>query len=418
MNTTEILDAWEKGEELSTGTAATVLEEDAPGAAERLYALADSERRRAVGDRVTYIVNANVNFTNVCYTDCKYCGFYRRPNAQDAYTHDDETLRRKFERAGEFGVTEICMQGGLNPAISLDRYEEVLRLGREVIPGVHMHAYSPAEIDHIQRKTRLPLEEILTRLKQAGLGSIPGTAAEILVERVKKLISPRRIPVERWCEIIRAAHAVGIPTTSTIMYGHIETAGDIAEHMDILRGMQKESLRGGGGRFTEFVPLPFVPYDNTMGQEFGIPEMAGMDYILRLHAVARLFFRGAIENLQVAWPKIGIAGAQRALALGVNDMGGTLMEENITRESGGEWGQALTVAQFEEAIREAGRIPVQRTTTYEIISEGDPRYRPPRDADGAFLGQAAQGGMKHSLPLVPAGTKSGCRVEEADSPSG
>ncbi len=405
----EILDAWEAGEELSVSSAAALLEKGSPEATERLYGLADRERRRAVGEEVSYVINANVNFTNICYTDCKYCGFYRRPRDKDAYTHDDATLRAKFERARDFGVREICMQGGLNPAISIDRYEEVLRLAREVIPGVHMHAYSPAEIDHIQRKTRLPLEVVLTRLKEAGLGSIPGTAAEILVERVKKLISPGRIPVGRWCEIIRAAHAVGIPTTSTVMYGHIEGPPDLAEHMGILRDIQKESARPGGrARFTEFVPLPFIPYDNQMGAEFGIREMAPLPYILRLHAVARLFFRGWIANLQVAWPKIGIEAARQALALGVNDMGGTLIEENISRESGAEFGQSLSPAQFNQAIRAAGRVPVQRTTTYEIIREDDPRYRRPRPGDEAFLGQGAQGGKKKNLPLAPAAPEGGC----------
>ena len=389
----EILDAFEAGEELSLSHLEGLIKETSAGAAERIYALADAERKSAVGDEVSYVVNANVNFTNVCYTDCKYCGFYRRPGDPDAYTHDDGVLREKFARARDFGATEICMQGGLNPAISLDRYEEVLRLAREEIPGVHMHAYSPAEIDHIQRKTRLPIEVILRRLMDAGLGSIPGTAAEILVERVKKLISPRRIPVERWCEIIRAAHSVGLPTTSTIMYGHIESPADVAEHMGILRTIQSEAP-GGEGRFTEFVPLPFIPYDNAMGAEFGIGRVADMDYVLRIHAVARLFFRNHIENIQVAWPKIGIDAARKALTLGVNDLGGTLIEENITRESGAEYGQALTVAQFREAIEAAGRVPVQRTTTYERITESDPRYRPPRPEDEEMLGPGASGGKK------------------------
>lgn len=391
----EAIDAFEAGEEIPREGAAALLADRSPELAERLYEAADAERARAVGEEASYVVNANVNFTNVCYADCKYCGFWRRPNDPDAYTHDDDVLRAKFERARDFGAREICMQGGLNPRVSIDRYEEVLRLAREVIPGVHMHAYSPAEIDHIQRKTRLPLEEALTRLREAGLGSIPGTAAEILVERVKKLISPGRIPVERWCEIIRAAHAVGIPTTSTVMYGHVESGADLAEHMDILRTMQKDSLKaGGGGRFTEFVPLPFIPYDNKMGEEFGIREMADMETIFRLHAVARLFFRGAIANIQVAWPKIGIRAARKALSLGVNDLGGTLIEENISRESGSEYGQSLTPGQFNDAIRKAGRVPVQRTTTYDIIREDDPRYRPPRPDDEARLGAGAAGGAK------------------------
>lgn len=397
----EILDAFEAGEEFDVFHAMALIQDTSSETSERLYSLADRERQAAVGEKVSYIVNANVNFTNVCYTDCKYCGFYRRPNDPDAYTLDNDTLRAKFERAAAFGVTEICMQGGLNPKISLDRYEEVLRLAQEVIPGLHLHAYSPAEIDHIQRKTRLPLEVILKRLKDAGLGSIPGTAAEILVERVKKMISPRRIPVTRWCEIIRTAHSVGIPTTSTVMYGHIESPADLAEHLGIIRNIQAESKREGKGRFTEFVPLPFIPYDNVMGKEFGISKMADLDYIFRLHAVARLFFRGYIDNIQVSWPKIGLEAAKKTLSLGVNDLGGTLIEENITRESGGEYGQALTVGQFREAIQSAGRVPVQRTTTYEIIEESDRRYRAPRSDDDALLGERTSGGQK----LVPLGVR-------------
>jgi 2-iminoacetate synthase ThiH len=208
------------------------------------------------------------------------------------------------------------------------------------------------------------------------------------------MISPRRIPVERWCEIIRAAHSVGIPTTSTIMYGHIESAADVAEHMGILRSIQAETDDEEKGRFTEFVPLPFIPYDNTMGPEFGINKVADLDYIFRIHAVARLFLKDSIKNIQVAWPKIGIGAAKQALSLGVNDMGGTLLEENITRESGGEYGQALTVGQFREAIATAGRTPVQRSTTYERIPEDDPRYRPPRPGDDEMLGEKSTGGEK------------------------
>lgn len=390
----EILDAFETGEELSEFQAAILIGDASPELNERLNYLADRERHSSVGDEVSYILNANVNFTNICFTDCKYCGFYRRPGDLDAYTHDNDILRVKFERAREFGVTEICMQGGLNPKISLDRYEEVLQLAKKTIPGVHLHAYSPAEIDHIQRKTRLPLEVILRRLKDAGLGSIPGTAAEILVERVKKKISPRRIPVVRWCEIIRTAHSVGIPTTSTLMYGHIETSSDIAEHLGILRSIQQEAEGRVAGCFTEFVPLPFIPFDNVMGKELGIRKIASLDYIFRIHSVARLFFKGYIQNIQVAWPKIGINAAKKALSLGVNDLGGTLIEENITRESGAEYGQAMTVGQFRQAIESVGRIPVQRTTTYEIIREDDRRFRPPRITDEDFLGEGASGGNK------------------------
>tara|TARA_Y100000814_G_C12327012_1_gene400142 strand:- start:11 stop:1231 length:1221 start_codon:yes stop_codon:yes gene_type:complete len=403
MNTqiNQILNEIEAGEELTCENAVILFDDKNLSVTERIYHLADSERKKSVGDKVSYIVNANVNFTNICYTDCKYCGFWRKPNDKDAYTHDDDILIEKFERARDFGVTEICMQGGLNPQISLDRYEEVLRLANRIIPNVHLHAYSPAEIDHVQRKTRLPLEKILRRLKEAGLSSIPGTAAEILVEKVKKKISPGRISVQRWCEIIKTAHQVGIPTTSTIMYGHIEETQDLVEHMKILRDIQSQNInKDSKTGFTEFVPLPFIPYDNKMGKEFGITEMASMDYVFKLHSIARLFFKNHIKNIQVSWPKIGLDAAKTSLNLGVNDLGGTLIEENISRESGSEYGQSLTPQQFNEAILSAGKIPVQRTTNYQIIEQDDPDFRHPKENDFLILGKGAQSGTKDSNPLT------------------
>ena len=396
----EILDEIEAGEELTCENAVILFDNKNYSVTERIFHLADLERKKSVGEKVSYIINANVNFTNICYTDCKYCGFWRKPNDKDAYTHDDDILTEKFERARDFGVTEICMQGGLNPKISLNRYEEVLRLAKRIIPKVHLHAFSPAEIDHVQRKTRLPLERILKRLKEAGLSSIPGTAAEILVERVKKKISPGRISVQRWCEIIKTAHSVGIPTTSTIMYGHIEEAKDLVEHMKILRDMQSQNLNNHSKTgFTEFVPLPFIPYDNKMGQEFGITEMASMEYVFKLHSIARLFFKNYINNIQVSWPKIGLDAAKTSLNLGVNDLGGTLIEENISRESGSEYGQSLTPKEFNEAILSAGKTPVQRTTNYEIIEQDSPDFRHPKENDFLVLGRGAQSGTKNSNSL-------------------
>ena len=399
--TKEILDGIETGEELSCENAVILFDDKTHSVTERIYYLADLERKKSVGEKVSYIINANVNFTNICYTDCKYCGFWRKPNDEDAYTHDDNILTEKFERARDFGVSEICMQGGLNPKISLDRYEEVLRLAKKIIPKVHLHAYSPAEIDHVQRKTRLPLEKILKRLKDAGLSSVPGTAAEILVERVKKKISPGRISVQRWCEIIKTAHAVGIPTTSTIMYGHIEETQDLVEHMKILREIQSQNINNGSKTgFTEFVPLPFIPYDNKMGEEFGITKMASMDYVFKLHAIARLFFKNYIKNIQVSWPKIGLDAAKNSLNLGVNDLGGTLIEENISRESGSEYGQSLTPQEFNDAILSVGKIPVQRTTNYQIIEQNDPDFRHPKEDDYLLLGKGAQSGTKNSNTLT------------------
>ena len=399
--TNQILDEIEAGEELTCKNAVILFDDKNQSVTERIYHLADLERKKSVGEKVSYIINANVNFTNICYTDCKYCGFWRKPSDKDAYTHNDEILIEKFERARDFGVTEICMQGGLNPQISLDRYEEVLRLANKIIPNVHLHAYSPAEIDHVQRKTRLPLEKILRRLKEAGLSSIPGTAAEILVEKVRKKISPGRISVQRWCEIIKTAHEVGIPTTSTIMYGHIEETQDLVEHMNILRDIQSQNIKNNlKTGFTEFVPLPFIPYDNKMGQEFGITEMASMDYVFKLHSIARLFFRNHIKNIQVSWPKIGLDAAKVSLNLGVNDLGGTLIEENISRESGSEYGQSLTPQEFNEAILSVGKIPVQRTTNYQIIEQDDPDFRHPKENDFLILGKGAQSGTKNFNPLT------------------
>ncbi|MFQ5894670.1 MAG: 5-amino-6-(D-ribitylamino)uracil--L-tyrosine 4-hydroxyphenyl transferase CofH [Nitrospinota bacterium] len=357
----ECLEKFEAGEELTPSDAASLLRAEGPEE-EALFAAADRLRKELVGDKVSYVVNANLNFTNVCYTDCKFCGFWRRPADEGAYTHPFSVLEEKLEKARSWDVTEICMQGGLNSNLSLDYYAKILELIHKKIPGVHIHAYSPAEIDHLQRKTRLPLEEVILTLKEAGLGSVPGTAAEILCDEVKDIISPRRIRAGRWEEIIRCAHGLGLPSTSTIMIGHIETPEQVGRHLEVLRSIQKDT-----GGFTEFVPLPFVPYDNVLGRELGITEMVDNRYVFRVHAVSRLYFGAHIPNNQVSWPKIGLEASRRALQCGVNDLGGTLIEENISRSSGSRFGQYLTVEQVRGAIEAEGRIPLERSTLYQHI---------------------------------------------------
>ena len=260
------------------------------------------------------------------------------------------------------GATEVCVQGGIHPGLRLDHYLEVLRAIREVSEDIHIHAFSPQEVSHLAEKENLSVREVLRTLRKEGLGSMPGTAAEILSDRVRGIICPKKIGAKRWVEIIEAAHSLGIPTTATVMYGTVENLRERAEHLLLLREIQKRT-----GGFTEFIPLPFVGKRTELGKEVLGPSLLES---LRLHAVARLVLGRYIRNLQASWVKLGPRGAQLMLLAGANDLGGTLFEENITREAGGRWGQYMTPGRLRKLILEVGRIPAQRSTLYEILASG------------------------------------------------
>jgi len=319
------------------------------------------------GNVVTYVVNRNANFTRVCQVGCAFCGFGRRSGTPGA-TRD--SIDQVVARVGKTPwVTEVCLQGGIDPDLPPAYYFDLIRALRGAFPWMHLHAFSPMEIDSLCEKSGQEPEEMVVRLRAAGVGSIPGTAAEILVDRVRQRISRNKLPAERWVRIVRAAHAAGLRSSATILFGHVETWEDIRSHLETLRRVQGET-----GGFTEFVPLAFVPYENRLGRILA-QRWGGMGRLearirrraRRLYPLARLVLGDLIPNLQTSWVKLGVEGAGESLSWGCNDFGGTLYEESITRSSGGRHGERLEPEMIEAAIRCAGRVPQRRTTLYGIV---------------------------------------------------
>ncbi len=331
-----------------------------------LMATADELRRRTVGERVTYVITRNINFTNICYTGCRFCAFARPAGHPEAYTMSLEEVVEKAREAWEWGATEVCIQGGLNPHLPPTIYEDMVRGIKEAVPDIHIHAFSPFEIWYGSRRLKISEETFLRRLKDAGLDSIPGTAAEILDPEVRYRLSRNKLSREDWIRIVTTAHRLGIPSTATIMYGHIDAPVHWARHLDTIRRIQKET-----GGFTEFVPLGFVHEHTRLYREDGArPGPTGMEDI-KMHAVARLMLNDVIPNIQVSWVKLGYKMAQMCLNAGANDFGGTLFEESISQAAGSTPGTYTSPATFERLIRDMGRIPAQRTTLYEIIRVAD-----------------------------------------------
>jgi FO synthase len=327
-----------------------------------LVRAADVARAEDNGDDVTYVVNRNINFTNVCYVGCSYCGFSRRKNDSDAYDHSMQTIVEKARDAVARGATEVCIQGGIHPNKDHTHYREILLTLKREFPHLHVHAYSPEEIDWGHRKSGMPLREYLLWLKEAGLGTIPGTAAEILDDSIRRVIAPRKLMRDRWVEIVKTAHSVGLRSSATVMYGHVESVEHVANHLALIRAIQKETAG-----FTEFVPLGFIHALNRLFQEMGARAGSSMPEDLRLIAVARLFLRPWIPNVQVSWVKMGTKLAQVGLLAGANDFGGTLMEESISRESGADFGEDLAPEEIRRLIHELDRVPVERTTLYRAV---------------------------------------------------
>ena len=316
-------------------------------------------RQRLVGDVVTYVVNRNINFTNVCFVGCKFCAFSRGPREADAYFLSLEEVGRRTLEARARGATEVCIQGGLPHGLPKFYYRDLLRAVKSAVPDMHTHAFSPMEIVHGVELTGMPLREYLLMLKDAGLDTLPGTAAEILDDDVRFVLSRNKLRTERWREVITTAHQCGIRTTSTLMYGHIETPDHWLAQLRLLRDIQSQT-----GGFTEFVPLGFV-HQNTLLFQQGIARPGPtLEEHLKIHALARLLLAGSIRNVQVSWVKLDRKVAQLCLRAGANDYGGTLMEENISRLAGATAGQYLSPQDFQERIRELGRIPGVRNTTY------------------------------------------------------
>jgi FO synthase len=349
-----------------------------------LVRTADAIRAADVGDVVTYVVNRNINFTNVCFVNCQFCAFKRQRWEADAYTHGLDVVLGKVEEAIARGATEVCMQGGINPDMDAFTYRDILVAIKTRHPALHVHAFSPMEIMYGARRTNLDYPAYIGMLRDGGLGSIPGTAAEILDDEVREILSHKKVDVRTWIEIITTAHRLGLPTTSTVMYGHVETAGHLARHVDLMRLLQRET-----GGFTEFVPLGFI-WENTRLYHDGkvTPQPKGLRD-LRVYAACRLMLRGTIDNLQTSWVKLGHRLAQLTLRAGCNDFGGTLMEESISREAGADAGEYTSVEEIEALVRGMGRVPAQRTTLYARIGDA-----------GATTDHGA-GGWRGGSPVPP-----------------
>ena len=343
---------FEQGLQLATAEGAAL---------EALQAVADQLRQETVGDAITYVVNRNINFTNICFVGCSFCGFGRGPGAADAYSLSFEEVVRRAREAWDRGATEVCIQGGLPRDLDGFFYRDLLRAIKRAIPEMHVHAFSPMEIDYGVLKTGMLLRDYLRMMKDEGLGSIPGTAAEILDDRVRQELSPNKLPAGRWVEIITAAHELGIPTTSTMMYGHVEEPADWVRHILLLRAIQKRT-----GGFTEFVPLGFIHENTRLYRHGGARPGAKREEHLRVHALARVLLHGAIKNLQVSWVKLGFEMSLACLQAGANDFSGTLMEESISKAAGATFGEFVSPEEFRAKIRSIGRIPAERTTTYKI----------------------------------------------------
>jgi FO synthase len=356
----EILYSVASGTELTFEQGLLLATAEGP-ALDALVGVADQLRRDTVGDAITYVVNRNINFTNVCFVGCSFCGFGRGPGAADAYSLSFEEVVRRAREAWERGATEVCVQGGLPRDLDGFYYRNLLRAIKHAIPEMHVHAFSPMEIDYGVTKTGMALRDYLRMMKDEGLGSIPGTAAEILDDRVRKELSPNKLPAARWVEIITAAHELGIPTTSTMMYGHVEEPADWVRHMLLLRAIQKRT-----GGFTEFVPLGFIHEKTRLYRHGGARPGATRDEHLRVHALARVLLHGAIKNLQVSWVKLGFETSLACLQAGANDFSGTLMEESISKAAGATFGEYVSPEEFRARIRSIGRAPAERTTTYKI----------------------------------------------------
>jgi FO synthase len=324
--------------------------------------VADDLRREAVGDEVTYVVNRNINFTNVCYVGCRFCAFAQREVDPESYTLTLREVADRAEEAWAYGATEVCMQGGIHPDLPGDFYFDLLEAVKARVPGIHIHAFSPMEVLNGATRLGISFREFLQECVARGLGSIPGTAAEILDDDVRWVLTKGKLPADTWEEIVKTAHGVGLRSSSTIMYGHVDAPPHWVAHIRRLARIQDES-----GGFTEFVPLPFVHQNAPIYLAGKARPSSTFEDDRRMHAVARILLDGRIPNVQVSWVKLGMDASMAILRGGANDFGGTLMEETISRMAGSEHGIRKEPHEFVEAIRDIGRVPMQRTTTYERV---------------------------------------------------
>ena len=329
--------------------------------------VADELRKRRVGNIVSYVVNRNINFTNVCIKQCGFCAFSRDFREEEGYFLPTEEIVRRAKEAHDLGATEVCIQAGLPPDMEGDLYEKICREIKKEIPNIHIHGFSPEEILYGATRSNVSIEEFLKRMKDAGVNTLPGTSAEILDQKLRDKISPGRITVKQWEEVIKTAHKIGINTTSTMMFGHLETLEERVNHIVKLREIQKET-----GGFTEFVPLNFVHTEAPMYKHQlheGIQQGGSGNDVLLTHAIARIMFNNSIDNIQMSWVKEGQKMSQLLLMWGANDFGGTLINESISTSAGSEYGQLLRPKEIRRMVREIGRIPAERNTQYKMLKK-------------------------------------------------
>ncbi len=361
--TSKIIEKAYLGDEITIDEGEHLFLLEDPEALAALCLAADDIRKQDVGDIVTYVVNRNINFTNICYTWCGFCNFMAPEGDERAYFLTMDEIKDKVIEAWEHGATEVCMQGGMHPDIDGNYYVDLIKNVKKAVPEMHTHAFSPFEIYYGAETLNISEEDFIEMLKDVGHDTFPGTAAEVLDEEVRVKIAPRKIPTEVWIRVVKKAHKAGMRTTSTIMYGHLDKPIHWARHLNVLREIQKET-----GGFTEFVPLRFIPWNtrlflNSKGKVR--PGPTDLDQ-MKMYAISRLMLRGYINNIQVSWVKQGPEFAQFSLTAGANDFGGTLMEEQISRAAGANFGQYFPPEEFRRLTWEIDRIPAERTTTYGI----------------------------------------------------
>jgi 7,8-didemethyl-8-hydroxy-5-deazariboflavin synthase CofH subunit len=341
--------------------------------------VADEMRRRQVGDVVTYVVNRNINFTNVCIKHCTFCAFSREYREEQGYLLPTEEIVRRAQEAVDMGATEVCMQAGLPPKMDGNLYIDLTRAVKKALPELHIHAFSPEEVLYGATRAAVPIPQYLQELRAAGLDTLPGTSAEILDQEIRDIIAPGRITTKQWIDVITSAHSLGIPTTSTIMYGHVETPVHWVKHMNLLRDIQKETQG-----FTEFVPLSLIHQEAPMYQRKlvkNVRQGATGAEVVKMHAVARLMLGPTMRNIQSSWVKEGPKLSQYLLTCGANDLGGTLINESISTSAGAQYGQLVPPKELRRLIRDLGRTPAERTTTYKLrkVYSGDDEELSPLD---------------------------------------
>jgi FO synthase len=374
----EVLDGVLAGEEVGVEEIVTLLGARGPDFVE-VAEVADQLRRDLVGDAVTFVRNRNINYTNVCTFKCRFCAFSKGPLSLNLrgtpYLLEHEEIQRRVVEAVDCGATEVCLQGGIHPDFDGGYYLSVARAVKEVAPQIHVHGFTALEVTEGARRLGMPLRDYLVAAKEAGLATLPGTAAEILDDEVRAIICPDKIDTEEWLDAHRTAHSVGLRSNVTIMFGHVERPEHIARHLVRTRAVQQET-----GGFTEFVPLPFVHMATPIYLQHKARRGPTMREVLLVHAVGRIAYRGWIDNVQVSWVKTGVRGARQALQAGCNDLGGTLMDENISRAAGASHGQELDESELLAIVEPLGRPLEQRTTLYGRTRTEGRRLRPPPEA--------------------------------------